>query len=276
MDLDSSVAVALFLRRYRPSEAAQLLSFASARERQAIEPLLSSEISLATYRDRIQEMIHTAHRSWFQHAIAASSDAAQRFYSAAFQHPHENATPIDRFAELALYRAIGGPNHLQRRLLPSAPHNRLLDYNKSQLMQLIDLLSIYDIAPEVRQIVDPKKISALHNNLSALEKSFLQQILRFLPPGVKARPKLLISHDQPHDTRATFRKQMHKLGIVRLGYALRQDHPDLVWHVAHRLDRGRGELLLAAVQKEPSGKRSDVYSQQLHATLTFLGGPSRE
>ena len=131
-------------------------------------------------------------------------------------------------------------------LLPPSPFNRLLEIEKKRLIQLIDFLSLYDLFCEIRQIVETKMLNSIYSCLSGEERKFLKVASHHKEPYPPVRFHL----ENWDGSKQMFRKMVHKTGLARLGSALSGAHPDLIWHLKHRLDRGRGRALEKLVLKK--------------------------
>ena len=47
----------------------------------------------------------------------------------------------------------------------------------------------------------------------------------------------------------TFRKNLHKFGLLRFSMALSLENVDLIWYICHYLDVGRGSFILNELSK---------------------------
>ena len=64
-------------------------------------------------------------------------------------------------------------------------------------------------------------------------------------------------------------KLLHHRGLVRLGYALSGQHKDLIWHISHILDAGRGNKLTRYYHKNKIPGVSQTLSYQVLAVIDF-------
>ncbi len=143
--------------------------------------------------------------------------------------------------------------------LPPSPLNVLLDIEKTKLTQLIDLLSLYDLSVELRQIVETKILKKIYSFLSEDEKKFLKTMAGYKEPY----PTTRIGFDQWDGSERSFRLALHKRGLSRIGAALSGQHPDLIWYVCHHLDIGRGRSLMKLCSPEPIHGVSQPLIEQL-------------
>jgi hypothetical protein len=130
---------------------------------------------------------------------------------------------------------------------PESPLTKLARMTKQDLIDLIDRLAMFDLAHEMRTIVGTKHLKALYTALSVKQQEFLR---RCLHAKDRMKPKKLHLQNWQGDPKALL-LELHKRGIVRLAYALSGQHEDLIWHVVHGLDSGRGTLLKKLIKPEP-------------------------
>lgn len=150
------------------------------------------------------------------------------------------------FLRQTLLQSIEKDNVLPRDLLPPSPLNALLQMGKKKLTQLIDFLSLYDLSSELRQIVETKILKKIYSFLSEEEIKFIKAISGQKEPYPPAK----ISLEQWDGTEKTLRLTLHRIGLARFGSALAGQDPDLIWHVCHELDIGRGKALEKLSAKE--------------------------
>jgi hypothetical protein len=124
--------------------------------------------------------------------------------------------------------------------LPESLMRILLKLSKKQLIFLIDYLAMYDLAFELKHIVDTNILKPLFSFLDKKETAFVKNLSTSLDPFSLGRIHLEKWDKQEN----SLRQLLHKKGIFRLSIALHNESKDLLWHIAHRLDVGRGSLLL--------------------------------
>jgi hypothetical protein len=154
--------------------------------------------------------------------------------------PTEHLSPTGvKYLQNILFLNICKTDLLPVEYLPPSPLNLLLKLSKKKLIELIDLLSLYDLAIELRQIVETKILQKIYSFLSEEEKLFLKAIAGHKEPYPAAR----ISLEQWDGSKKSLRGALHRIGLSRLGSALAGQNPDLIWYVCHELDSGRGKAL---------------------------------
>ena len=127
----------------------------------------------------------------------------------------------------------------KQHLFPS-PMNVLLELPRNKLMVLIDLLGIYDLAADLRRVIDKALLEKIHGALSPHQLQFLQYAssssLKWTPP-----PLYLERWD---GDKKKLTAALHKRGLLRLAKALFLEDTHFKWHLTHKLDTDRGAFLM--------------------------------
>lgn len=147
--------------------------------------------------------------------------------------------------------------------LPTSPLNALLHLTKKELIQLIDFLSLYDLATELRQIVETKILKKIYSFLREEERRFLKVAAAQKEPFPIPRMGL----ERWDGTKEGLFLLLHRRGIARLGAALAGQDPDLIWYLCHQLDIGRGSALFAFCEKETASSVSEWIARQIEEWL---------
>jgi hypothetical protein len=195
---------------------------------------------------------------------------------------HEKLTPpevpkafsqsVKDFLTTSLYKVWPYKNTLSVDLLPQTPLLALTKCSKRELVELVDLLAMYDLAAEVCHIVDKKLLIDILRNLSANQQNYLKICLR-------QKSRLEVA---PLDVRKIYKDKLkflhtlHKRGIRRLATALSGQSTDLVTHIAHIFDIGRGKLLEAYYQKEEVPTATPVMQMQTLQIVQLIQSKSKE
>lgn len=160
------------------------------------------------------------------------------------------------------------PKTLPTEYLPESSFNKLLKLSKNEIVEIIDLLGIYDLAHEMRHIVATKNLKDIYKCLSPKHQQFLRQCLHAKDKVIT--PKLHL--DQWNGEEKPLKNLLHRRGIIRLAIALSGQHPDLIWQITHMLDSGRGQILLDQVKKEEIPSISSAVAIQIDNAYNFLQG----
>lgn len=131
--------------------------------------------------------------------------------------------------------------------IPESPLTALAKMRKQDLVDLIDRLAMFDLAHEMRTIVATKHLKALYTALSVKQQEFLRKCMHTKD---RMKPKKLHLQNWQGEPKELL-LELHKRGIVRLAYALSGQSEDLIWHIVHTLDSGRGTLLKKLIKQDP-------------------------
>jgi hypothetical protein len=151
-------------------------------------------------------------------------------------------------------------------LLPAESLTFLTGLSHLEIVELCDFLGLYDIGGEMRQIVDQKILKNVYLALNPKEQSFLKLCLA-------SKVKLVapvLGLDRWNGDAVKLRHAIQARGLLRLGKALAGSHPDLLWHIAHKLDKGRGETLLRYYVKQPISGVTPLLIQQVQNVMNIM------
>lgn len=222
------------------------------------------------------------HYSWLMPTLKLYSKDAPFFVSALENGRKMNlqtsmeipasATTLSPFAEdffrdVLINSLVGEKNTLlPLEYLPESELNILTQFSKKEMTQLIDFLSLYDLALEIRQIVETKILKKIYSLLTEDQKKFLKSIM-----AQKEHPALTkLGLDRWDGNEEVFRHLLHRRGLMRLGIALSREHPDLLWYVCHILDIGRGTALSKSAQKEAKSHLAQAISQNIMELVPLI------
>jgi hypothetical protein len=272
-----------YLNRCSPDVRDSLLRFLPESERLYLAELPNSQEESLSEENIALSSVEKIHWSWFLPTLKAFSANEQRLFLSSLD-PHaaeqmktslsltgqpEEVTETGRaFLRQQLLQSLLSPEEriLPVEYLPASPMNRLLSLSKKELIRLIDSLALYDLAYEMRQIVETKILKKLYSLLSEEQKNILKQITIY--KEVDALPKLGIKGWE--GTEESLRTLLHRRGLTRLGIALSGQDPDLIWMICHQLDSGRGGTLFKLLQKEKKSPAADTAQRQIEELLSLL------
>jgi len=149
------------------------------------------------------------------------------------------------------------------------PQTRLTDIsylNKEQLIKLIDFLGLYDLAEEIRHIVDKKILDGFYHCITKKQEQFLNVCLQ--KKEKLATPRLGLQTWKGDCDQ--LKKMLHFRGMGRLGHALCREHPALLWHITHTLDTGCGRIIYKCYNEETSREVASVLAQEVVNVIKFL------
>jgi len=142
----------------------------------------------------------------------------------------------------------------------------LLSLTKTQLIELIDYLGIYDLAQELRQIVNKSIIKNVNNALSVKKQRFLKICMHQKEKISVAKLGLI---NWKGDA-SQLSRVLHRRGLLRLGGALSGQQPEFTWYIVHRLDSGRGHILENSYSKKEIPVASAALVLQVLGAINFI------
>lgn len=281
MNEQASQLFRICMNRFPLLPADSLLGFLPEEEAQAIksQQVLGNDPEAFVRQPEI--LLEKIHYSWLlpeidrmpsslqEAVIQALPENSKRHLLAQMKRPPA-APPPAACLHVILQRKLGMQMQLGSVLplsfLPDTPLKALATLTKGELVQAIDLLSMYDLAEEIRHVVDKKKLQNVYQMLTPQKAQYLKRCLQQRERLVI--PKLDI--DKYGKETKKLEAALHQRGILRMGRALSGQHPDLLWHVMHILDIGRGSILQKCFQAEPIAGATPVLLEQLVNVLNFL------
>ena len=269
-----------FLSRCEPAKREALERFLPETKRHQLEklPIFSQGLHLDQFSSG--NVLEKVHWSWFLPTLKTYPETEQKlFLSALDAYAAKNLAKtltlasngqemsgIGRaFLRKTLLNSLLGPEDrlLPIDYLPPSELNNLLNLSKKELTRLIDLLSLHDLAAELRQIVETKILKKIYSLLSEEERHFLKPAMAYKDPFVLGKLGL----DKWDGSEESLRTLLHKRGISRLGAALSGQEADFIWYVCHQLDIGRGSALHKACAKKPIHGVTDAIIRQVKELL---------
>lgn len=226
-----------------------------------------------------QKIIEKIHYTWLEPAIEQLSPSL-RLLTIASLSPFQRSKLQDRFPETpppliglikpyileSLFAKLATPSIPPLEYLASTEMSPLAAWGKKELTSLCDYLGLYDLAAELKQIVDKTSIQKIYSCLTPQEISFLKICLQQKTPLTS--PKLGID-PRKTDTQE-LRNILQQRGLVRLSKAFAGQNSYLVWLIAHRLDKGRGTLFLRNYSEQPTPKITAILQSQVITLMNFL------
>lgn len=269
-----------FLSRQSQEKRERLCRFLTNTEQERLSQLPSFEQGLTPEGFSNGAMLERVHWSWFLPTLKSYSPTEQALVLASLDKDsalplaellpakisQDPLTPMGKayLRQMLLDSLIGAHDRLiPAEFLPPSPLNQLLELPKRELIALIDLLAMHDLAAEMRQIVETKILKKLYSFLSEAQKQFLKHASKKAEPFTLPR----IGLDRWEGTKDALRHVLHRRGLGRLGLALSEEDPALIWYICHQLDIGRGNALFKLSTKEASHTVSIAAVKQVEELL---------
>jgi hypothetical protein len=174
--------------------------------------------------------------------------------------PCQPTPPVAPLFQTELWKQIRTPAYKPSWELPDTPLRDLLTLDKGQLVRFIDILALWELAPELHRLIDKEKLQLLRNVLSREQAVYLGAVLRApKAPAAPIKQPLLPLLTQPD----RFRRALHERGLSRLAASFKASDNPIVWHLSRRLDTGRGRHLESAYTRLAGSATSPKAIEQL-------------
>ncbi|MGE3954115.1 MAG: hypothetical protein AB7F31_02815 [Parachlamydiales bacterium] len=226
------------------------------------------------------EQIGGVHYTWIAEGLDGESKPLQSLFLASL--PEEMAQPLAKwlpegnlslsnsvrnFLLVGLIQRLFPRGVLPVACLPSSPLTPLLKLSKRTTVRLVGLLGLHDLALEMRQTLDKRAILKIQQLLTPMQRAVLERCMRgqdILPASAYGLEKWGAGSHQ-------LQMIAEKQGLMRLGKALANEERSLLWHLAHKLDTGRGKLLIHYGTGDVSSTISKRLTGQILELVQELG-----
>lgn len=276
MDTRGWMMLRVLINRYNPRAGNALLKFLPQEQQAAISSVEIRSDDLRPILLHPQNSLARIHYSWIkpliekyperlQGAIMAALTAEQvAGMKGSLDSPISN--PVKSFLVNKLCYQLKVNEHIPLEYLSENEFSPLLKWTKQQIVDLIDFLGLYDLASEVRHIVNRDHLKNIYTCLTPKQFYYLKVCLH--QKEQITSPKLGI--DPSKQDCPKLKQAVHRRGLSRLGKALCGQHADFVWYLSHVLDKGRGDILLREYQPQALPKITSVLKQQVLNLMNFL------
>lgn len=181
--------------------------------------------------------------------------------------PAALSSPVKSYLNgILLSKVTEGAEVKPLEFLPQSPLSPLAESSSLEIVEICDFLGLHDIGEELRQVVDQKILKNVYLCLNPKEQGYLRQCMQ---TKVKlAAPTLGL--DRWNGDREKLRHAMQARGILRLGKALSGSPEDFLWHIVHKLDKGRGQTLMRHYSKKQVTGVTPLLTQQVQNIMNIL------
>ncbi len=254
MDKTAAIVCNAFLNKCAPEQHAALLQFLPFSEAEHLQSLPRTLGNPSKQFELPEEMLDQIHFSWITPILRALPETEIRLFLSSLNqaqikglkqqllfanHLPQLPSLIQNYLRHTLFEGLSIPDLLPPSCLPDQPLNTLLEFPYARLLVLIDLLSMHDLACEIRHIIDTVKLKRIYSLLTPSNQAYLKSLSHKKEPV--AFKKIGLNHWNK-DTEA-LRSILLQRGVNRLAKALYSHDPSLLWHLTHRLDIERGQML---------------------------------
>lgn len=281
MNAKSWMMLKVLINRYNPKAMNAVLRFLPESEAKNIinDSIQSTDIMPLLYQP--QKMLESMHYSWIEplvqtfpaplHPVILASLTPEQSIGLKQLSTRETSkvtvsAPVKTFMLHQLYTLLDAQDKPPLEYLPESDVSFLAKWSKQQLVTLMDFLSLSDLAAELRYIVNRDHLKNIYNCLSSKQLRYLKICLHQKEQIIS--PKLNINATKQDCNK--LKQTLHRRSLIRFAKALSGEHPDLVWYIAHILDRGRGTLLLEGCQPNSNLKVTLALKQHLINVINFI------
>ncbi|MBA3602713.1 MAG: hypothetical protein H0W50_03550 [Parachlamydiaceae bacterium] len=280
MELKSAIMLRVLINRFHQGAPEVLLKGLSKEEAEHVLVHTISSTEASKVMTKPSAFLKDIHYSWLQPVLETFRSSLQPMLISAL--PTDSAVPLSKlmchpllkpasdvsreFLLSSLCRKFMESSPLPVTFLPETFASPLALLNKTQLIELIDFLGIYDLAEELRHIVDKVLLKAIYKCLSLKKQHFLRICLH-QKEKLKAVKIGLINWKGDE---VQLGRLLHRRGLLRLSYALSGQSSDLMWHIIHRLDVGRGQIIKKNYSKKEVPGVTVYLSLQVLNTFNYL------
>jgi hypothetical protein len=270
----------VLLNRYHKGPLEEVFRYLPASDAESLKKNQNESQDLEAALAQPEDLIKMVHYSWLKPFLEKQSKnliplflsclpnekAAKLSQSLQISPSPKVPIPLKFFLLQQINKSVFNQNLLLPPYLPESPLNSLVELSKPELLTLVDYFGLYDLADTIRQVVDKRVIKQLYSCLTPRKQEFLRQVLH-------QRERLVSTHINLEKWRGDCQEIKHTIhlrGLLRLGLALADQHPDLVWLVCHILDIGRAAVLTECLKKEKPQGVGPALTQQLIQLMKFL------
>ncbi len=149
----------------------------------------------------------------------------------------------------------------------------ILSLSHKELLHIVDLIGMIDVAEEVRQTVDKKELQTLFSFFQESQLRYVKSLL-YTQSKVEKRPVHIMQKIRAGTPHRSIRSDLHKTGLLRFAEALRNESALFLWHVIHMFDMPRGIYIERELKREtqslPSKNEQDAVKELLIRSYQFM------
>lgn len=177
-------------------------------------------------------------------------------------------SPFSYYLKKHLFSSLDITSHTPIEHLPKTPQNALLNLSKETLVKVIEYLSLYDLAIEIKTVIAKEQLTDIFSILSKDQQNFLKNCMQKKDRYTK--PKMNLSKVDIKKSKEGILRELHLRGLFRLSGSIAHLHKDFIWTLSRILDVGRGSKLLKIVSSFKAPLISQTYVIELDTVLNHL------
>ncbi len=249
------------VERFHPQESQTLLEHFSNREQAAMREVNVGPLQIEPLRASGQVAIAAYHPSWIEQALTKEPSERRPLYQSAIDGKLPPAPTA--FLLGNLLNLLGAPSVVPLACLSPPPLQALIDLDGRVLARLIGYLGMIDLADEMKKTIESRLLREVDALITDGQRKFLKRWMQVSDPMPGPRHGLSAWI-------ADFQTKSQQSGLIRLGRALSHHDRSFVWHLAHRIDSGRGRWIMRHAQETIAPKMGEKLTGQVEATIEFL------
>jgi len=260
-----------------------ILSVLSPEQKKKILALPPAASDLSLGFDKVKYLLTRSHYSWFAPFLRTLSENEISLFLAAFPEKKAEALgklllfssplfPLTRIGQNFLQKKLAAsllkhiPNLPPPEALPQSPLNSLLELESETLELLVDFLGLYDLAAEMRLIIDKVTVKKIGAALSPEKALFFSNFVNRLEPSPFKRMELASWNGKTEDLLLLITKS----GLNRLAKALYAEDPGLFEYIKLRMSTDKATLFSSFYKEAEPRKAYNLLKRQIPEVLTFF------
>jgi hypothetical protein len=231
--------------------------------RQPWEVLLS--IHYTWYYEPLKQIPEAA----LAYVVASLPDKQRKKVAAHFnlkELPAKLAPPVKHLLLDRLYSLLEVKKKVPLPFIPKQPLHEILGLTKESLVDLIECLGVYDVAEELKQVVDRNRLSKIIDALSARQQGFLKKVIHKRSKWSAGK----LGIDQWGGNKQKLRKALQLRGMMRLGKALKGHDENFVSHFLLKLDTGRARQMEKYLDREESDSTTQSLVMDVKEGISYI------
>jgi hypothetical protein len=148
-------------------------------------------------------------------------------------------------------------------VLPQSGLNKLLNFDKRQVISLIDFFGLAELAVEIKDLNKDYIVDKIYACLPIDKKQYLEKCVE----GVGGVALSSFQIDKWDGDKEKLAILLHQKGLMRMAISLSAQDTSMVWHVCHKLDTGRAEVIQKYVKEEKEPEDIAALGSQLQELL---------
>lgn len=281
MDTTASLTCLSFLQKCPAEKREALFWYLPISDQKNLSTLALPTEDLTEGIESLDEQLKRIHFSWFAPFLRTLSEMEARLFLSALSQPQVNGlkkillltnhpvttSPLVKgFLQKTLWEKIAEKDLLPWQCLPASALNQLLSLSERQLELSINLLGLHDLSVEMRLIIETAKLKKIQSILSVEQQHYLKEILQKKEPLTFPRMAL----EKWDGKEESLKYLIQQRGLNRLAKALASEHPSLLWHVSHKMDIEKAEVLkkLSTSIKDP--RAAAFLAEQILEVVSYI------